>query len=238
MEWGAWLIALILGLGLLTREVQRILSLPLRLDNFLYLVLLLSVSLLIGGWKWVSQKELGLLCEWLDPRDYTIPEETIVIVGISAALGILLLTARQPVFFGVAYVLYCSANLAAWLHFKNKLMEALRKSRARLDEGAGLPGAETLYSAALDYIEKYYVLRPHTFRLLTILILAVFGLISACYGAFGGIAGARIASYAVYIFAVLAVEVIIITCWRLRYYSDLHHLAAELSERLRTVSGH
>jgi len=236
MEWGVWLIAAIVGLGILTKEVQRILSLPFQLENFMYLALLLSICLLIAGWRWVSQKELDLLCEWLDPRDYTLPEETIVIVGISAALGILLLVANRPVLFGIAYLLYSSVNFGAWLHFRNQLKDALRKSRDRLkDEGVEAPGTDPIFAAALNCLEQYYILRPHVYRFIALLILAGFGFVAACYGTVRGSVAARTAAYIAYIFAIFVFEEVVITRWRLRFYADLQSQSTRLSEHLRKM---
>jgi hypothetical protein len=236
MEWGVWLIAAILGLGILTKEVQRILSLPFQLENFVYLALLLSICLLIVGWRWVSQKELDLLCEWLDPRHYAPPEETIVIFGISAALGILLLVANHPLLFGIAYSLYSGVNFGAWLHFRNQLKVALSGSRDRLkEEGVETAGTDVMYSAALDCLERYYILRPHVYRFIALLTLAGFGLVAACYGTFRSSVAARTTAYIAYIFAIFVFEEVVITRWRLRFYADLRSLSTALSERLRKV---
>jgi hypothetical protein len=232
--WGAWLIAIILGLGLLTKELQRILSSSLRLSAFLYLVLLLLVCVLVAGWKWVSQKELELLCEWLDPRSYAPPEETIVIFGISVALGLLLLTAYSPLLFGITYLLYCGFNFGAWLHFRNQLTDALEKSRERLkEEGVDAPEKDSIYAAALNGIEHYYIKRPHMYRFILILTLAALGLAAAVYGVFQNSGTALVASYVAYIIAVFIFEALIITRWRLKYYAELRPLSTAISELVR-----
>ena len=237
MEYGVWVIATVLGLGLLTKELQKIFDVPLGLGAILYLALLFSVCLLVAGWKWVSQREFGLLCEWLDPKDYNPPEETFVIVGISVGLGLLLLAAHYPVIFGSVYTVYICANFAASLHFQKQMILLLQKSRERLRrEGVDLPEKRSIYSAALDNIEYYYIVRPHQLRFIFILLLAIFGLAAALYSAHEGSVAFTNAAYISYILSVFVLEEVVITRWRLRYYAKMQSLSTMVAELSRTYS--
>ncbi|WP_348262866.1 hypothetical protein P8935_24125 [Telmatobacter sp. DSM 110680] len=89
-------------------------SLPRELNNELYLVLLAVATLLTAGWIFVANKEFDIMCNFLDPLEYRIPDETFIGMAIAAALTILLFTARNPLWFGVSYSVYMLLSVLGW----------------------------------------------------------------------------------------------------------------------------
>jgi hypothetical protein len=234
INWGVKLIALMLALGLFTTEVHRILSSPSTVTDYLYLALLVVLGLLIGGWYWVSQTELSIISEWLDPIHYSPPEETLTMMAIAVALGVLLFAARRPTLFGVAYAAYTVANLLAWKHLQHQLKLTLASSRKRLnDEGTAVVGTAPIISGAIAEIERYYISKWHTLRLVIVLLLASTGFALSTYGHLRGYGWTDGAAYGIYVFDILVFEEIVMTSWRLRFYSAMRGPKAALDESAR-----
>ncbi|MGH9689005.1 MAG: hypothetical protein ACRD5K_18180 [Candidatus Acidiferrales bacterium] len=232
LTYGIWILMLILGLGFLTKEIQRVMSAPVRLKGVLYLGLLLSVGLLAAGWKWVTQVELGLLCEFLSPySNYKPPDDTILVGGMSIVLGLLLLTASSPRAFGVVYLIYSAANLVAWLRFRRQLQSALVQSRDRLEREQTEPAdKKRVFKGALNRIQRYYFDKWQTPRLAIVLTLAIVGLLAAYLGASGRDLDLTVAAYVCDILSVVVLEVILMVMWRTPFYSDMRLFSAKLGD--------
>lgn len=74
----AWKWAVRIGGGLLGTlivgpEVLRVLTIPFSTSNLLFLILFAMQALFIVLWIWVTESELRLLAQWLDPLDYEPP---------------------------------------------------------------------------------------------------------------------------------------------------------------------
>src|SRR6266481_703506 len=174
IRWSSRLLGVFLGLGFFTSEILRIKSLPPSLSNDLYLALLFLVGLLTGYWWWVTNKELDALCEWLDPKAYEPPDDSLVAIGITAVLALMIFSSRSPILFGIIYSVYNAANFLACRHLQHEVAEATRASRERLDlEGSDMA---KVYGQAINVIEAYYVDRPHLLRIAITLTLSLVGL--------------------------------------------------------------
>ena len=78
IDWGTKLILMLVGIGLFRTEFLRIISMPRELNNELYLVLLAAAALLTAGSRIVANKEFEIMCDFLDPLEYEIPNEIFV----------------------------------------------------------------------------------------------------------------------------------------------------------------
>jgi hypothetical protein len=230
--WGQGAITFALGLGLLSTEIKKILSLPHQLSDVLYLALLIAIGIKVALWIWVSQKELALFCQWLDPEDYEPPDETIIIVGFAVVLAILLYAARNPIVFGVAYTVYSVANVLGWIHVRGEIGTAVTKSRLRLKEEKPSEQAGII-EQALALIERYYVRAPHIARSSLGLILAITGLAISTYGGLRHNQTATEAAYLVYIFDTLIIEELGTMRLRLAFYAGLRPLSAKVHDLTR-----
>jgi hypothetical protein len=226
--WGQGAISAALGLGLLSTEIKRILSLPPQLSDLLYLALLIAIGIKVALWIWVSQKELALFCQWLDPQDYEPPEETLIIIGFAIVLTILLYTARSPVGFGVAYTVYSVVNVLGWRHIRGEVETAITKSRLRLKEETSEQAG--IIDQALAVMEGYYVAAPHILRSTLGLILAVTGLAISTYGWLRHSQTATGSAYLIYIFDTLIIEEVGTMRLRLALYSGLRPLSAKIHD--------
>ena len=68
--YGTTIIVGIVGFGYFHLEFNRIMAQPHNLNHILYLVLLVATGLLTFGWMIVTNKELDILCQLLDPVEY------------------------------------------------------------------------------------------------------------------------------------------------------------------------
>ncbi len=228
ISWGQGAITAALGLGLLSTEIKKILSLPHQLNDFLYLALLIAIGVKVALWIWVSQKELALFCQWLDPEEYEPPDETLIIVGFAVVLAILLYAARNPIVFGAAYTVYSVANVLGWKHIRGEIKTAVTKSRLRLkDEPSEQAG---IIEQALALIERYYVEAPHIARSSLGLILAITGLAISTYGGLRHNQTATAGAYLVYIFDTLIIEELGTMRLRLALYAGLRPLSAKVHD--------
>ena len=234
LSLGTRVVAGVVGIGFFKSEVQRIESLPPDITNRLYLALLAATLLLTAGWILVGDKELGILCEWLDPKAYEPPDETLVILGIAVALILLFFAARNAVWFGVTYSVYTAINLAAVIHFRKQMVDAIAKSRVRLDEES--PKDASLYRAAIDLIEAYYLKRPNTARVAGTLVLALSGLSLSIIFRRGNHANLDAYSYITYLLSVLLLEGAVAFLWRAKLYAGIHPLAVSKREAERNRS--
>lgn len=224
MNWGMGIITFLLGLGLFKTEVDRIISMPRSVVNILYLALFGATLLLTGGWMAVSNKELSILCEWFDPKEYELPDGFLISPLVALALIALLVAARNAVWFGVLYTIYTTLNLVAVLYFNTQLKTALVRSRIRLAEDR--PVAVAVYEDALNVIESYYVVRPNTGRVISTLILSVVGLTLSCI-ALGHRSGwIEPAAYIIYLLSIALFEGIVAFSWRAKFYRQIHDLNA------------
>ena len=222
VEWGTGLIAGLAGVGLFKSEVQRIMSLPSDPVNYLYLSLLSTTVLLAAGWIIVAYKELGIVCEWLDPKEYKPPDETITILSIAVALVGLLFTARDALWFGFAYSIYSAVNLAASIHLRNEYQTAIRRSRQRLESEP--PSNASIYLGALVLLNVFYVRRPNIRRVIVMLFLGLTGLGCSLIGVVGHHKNLISDAYIIYLFSILILEGAVAYFWRAKLYNGLRPL--------------
>jgi hypothetical protein len=224
----------VVGAGFFKSEVERVRALPRDIANELYLALLAATLLLTVGWSLVSHKELSILCEWLDPKDYQPPDESLVGFGIAAALSVLFFASRSPLWFGISYSVYAAINLAAVIHLKNQMVTATHGSRQRLEDEP--PEGAQLYQEAIDLLDLHYVKRPNVLRVATILVLAVTGLTLSILSKDGVHPRLNTYAYLVYLTSLVVLEGLVMFVWRAKLYSGVKPLAVaryEL-ERART----
>jgi hypothetical protein len=177
IDYGTKVILLVVGVGLFRTEILRIASLPWELDNVLYLVLLGAVALLTVGWIFVSNKELDIMCDFLAPLEYRIPDENFIGIAIAIALTILLYTSRNPLWFGISYSIYMLLSVSFWKRGITDVDKAIKGSRKLLQRES--KQKREIYEGALDVIEAYYVRQRNMPRVWASLFLGLVGLILA-----------------------------------------------------------
>jgi hypothetical protein len=222
----------LVGLGLFRSEVVRIASLPKSLNNELYLVLLGVTALLTAGWILVANKEFDIMCNFLDPKDYEVPDENIVGLGIALILSALLFASRDALWFGACYSAYIALSLLAWWRARNEIGAAIEASRKRLlDETDPVPG---FLFRALDLLDRYYVKRYQLTRLGISLALGLIGFGLSIFAVEWGERSLISGAYVLYIISIAAFEGGVAFYWRYVLYSGIKPLDAAKHEFDRT----
>lgn len=233
---GVTIIGALLTTAFVFSEIKRILELPSKLTNYLYLALLVSTLLLVGGWVVFARVDLDALAEWLDPENYQPPSEILTVTGIALMLVMLIISTRSIVLFGFAYVSYAAINLLASSHMRKEFRVALGASRARLSEDRKRPELAVAVQnteKALTALERYILVRPNLRRIAAVLFLATAGLSLSLWRRAGGSEMAKVAAYGLYIFAILVPDSGIMLLWRQSLERELRPLAATRHELLR-----
>ena len=111
----------------------------------------------------------------------------------------------------------------------SELDDAIKKSRERLEvEPAEIKENR---SAALDVLERYYLVRPQVARVELTLALAVIGLSVAIFGRFTHDPWGNAVADVIYICSVLGLEHIWILRWRFSLYGSFRALDAARYEQ-------
>lgn len=195
----------------------------------------------------MTDKELDILFDWLDPEKYVPPKditETAMIVSFGLLLVGLLYAARSPILYGTVFVVYTVWLIVATRHLNRELRRAIQASRDRLKrdvENLGLSesekvhrqGVDVLYQQGLDTIEGYFLARPHLMRQTSILVCSCFGLALAIHAKLSDSQASRSGAYIVFV-VILVLSEAVITSWRHARDKALRPLEAELVEIERT----
>jgi hypothetical protein len=229
--WGVKVLLAAISVTFFVSEVRRILALSPGLLDYFYLLLLASLGIKVATWIFVSEKELGIVGTWLDPKDYQPPSETALILLIAGTLAALVLTSRYLILFGISYVLYAVGNLVGWWRLRTELRVAIRGSRKRLEEE--VPAKAIIYGKALDLSEIYYLAFPHILRSTTILGCAAATLIVASYARVHHSRMADAVAYIICIFDILVVQEVTIMFARAAFYSGIRPVYAAEYEQTR-----
>lgn len=129
----AWKLAVRIGGGLLGAlivgpEVLKVLALPFATTHLLFLTLFGMQALFIVLWLWVTEGELRLLSQWLDPVGYEPPSDQtqmIQSVGLAVFLVAMLVATRNPLWYGATFVVYSTVVLVAVRYFNRELRKAI-----------------------------------------------------------------------------------------------------------------
>ena len=219
IDGGTKLILMLVGIGLFRSEFLRIISMPRELNNELYLVLLAAAALLTVGWIFVADKEFEIMCDFLDPLEYEIPNEIFIGIAIAAALTILLYTARNPLWFGVSYSAYMLLSVLGWTRAKKEMDKAIKGSREKLlDE----PDKKRhIYGSALDVLYSYYVRQANLPRVWTSVALGILGLMFSLLALTVGRPIFNTVAYAIFILSIVALEGGLAFYWRFKLYTQV-----------------
>ncbi len=219
IEWGTKLILGVVGIGLFRTELLRVTALPRELNNELYLALLTAATLLTAGWIFVANKEFEIMCDFLDPLQYRIPDETFIGMAIAAALTILLYTARNPLWFGMSYSAYMLLSVLGWTRVIREMNTAIKGSRKNLQDEP--KQKREIYGGALDILNSYYVEQANLPRVWTSFILGVSGLIFSILAMTSGRIIFNTVAYLIFILSILVLEGGLAFYWRFKLYSQM-----------------
>lgn len=237
-KWGVSLIGALIGIGLFVSEVQRILQLPFDLMNCAYITLFIMTGGLIFSWIWSTAKEFDLLLKWSDPERYEPPsgtKETLIILGLSVFLVILLFASRNPLCYSCIFSVYSLAALYGGKLQRKELSEVFVKSKERASadlNNQNLAHNAELYIKLVENFEFYFVKRPHGKRLILIALFSMLGLgLSVCWAA----TDIRFLGFGAYMIFVLTLIISEFTIWRWRTIRDnqIRPIKAELYELTR-----
>jgi len=222
IEWGTKLILFVVGIDLFRTEFSRVMALPRELNNELYLTLLAAATLLTVGWIFVADKEVEIMCDFLAPSEYKIPDETVLGMAIAAALVILLYTARNPLWFGISYSVYMLLSVFAWKRLIREMDKAIRGSRRSLKDEP--KHKRDTIGGALDILDSYYLRRPNMLRVWTSFGLAVLGLIFSIVAFRLGRTIFNTFAYLIFILSIVALEGVLAFRWRFKLYHQVEDL--------------
>jgi hypothetical protein len=231
IDWSTKLILGVVGIGLFRSELMRIASLPYSLDNELYLALLASTALLTAGWIIVANKEFDIMCEFLDPEDYKPPDEIVTGLVVAATLTVLLYTSRNPIWFGISYVVYAGLSIYAWWVVGFQMKTAIAKTHSRLDKD---PKSDAPFiREALELLSSYYVKQPNIPRLVGCLILGVVGLGLAVFGQSKADMLLNEIAYVCFLLSIIGLEGGVAFYWRSKLYRGIGSLEIAKQEAER-----
>jgi hypothetical protein len=219
IDLGTKLILGVGGIGLFRTELLRVIALPRELNNELYLVLLAAATILALGWIFVANKEFKIMCDFLNPLEYRIPDQTFIGMAIAAALAILLYTARNPLWFGVSYSVYMLLSVVGWKRVIAEMDKAIKGSRRNLRDEP--KQKRDIYGGALDILDSYYVRQANLPRVWTSFASAVLGLILSIFGFTLGRTSFNTVAYLIFIFSILVLEGGLAFYWRFKLYTQV-----------------
>jgi hypothetical protein len=233
-KWAARIGGGLLGTLIVGREVLRVLTFPFSMSHLLFLILFAMQALFIVLWVWVTENELRLLAQWLDPLDYEPPSgqtQMIESVGIAIFLVAMLVATRNPLWYGAMFLLYSTLDFIGVRYFNAELRKAINGSEAHLKavENSMNSDIASTYRSALDVIEWYWLKlrRPRALRQAFLLTFGVVGFLLAIGWKTYANDRLKSAAYLVFIFNLFVSEVVI---WRWREVRDgsLHNLLLRL----------
>lgn len=226
----------LLGTLIVGPDVLRVLALPSSTSNLLFLILFAMQGLFIILWILVTERELLLMAQWLDPVDYEPPSgqtQMIESVGIAVFLVAMLVATRNPLWYGAMFLLYSTVDFIGGRYFNAQLRKAIDGSEAHLKavEDTMNSDVASTYHSALDVIASYWLKprRPRARRHVFLLTFGAVGLLLAIGWKTYGNDRLRSAAYLVFIVNLLVSEVVI---WRWREVRDesLHNLLLRLQK--------
>lgn len=236
-KWGVGLVSTIFGIGLFIFELRRIW--PPEPKDYSFIALFVICGCLIFLWVWATQKELDLLFAWRDPQRYSPPsgfKESATIVGISLLLALLMISARDPLWFGGIFTLYNLSVLFAVIDLNKELRKAIDKSKERIQKSEFIQDSGTLSATrfnAILILEKYFLQRPHTPRHIAIVIFGALGVLFAFLAKFGITELFKVSAYLIFIFSIVCSE-LWIAKWRLDRENSLREIEAIMRELNQT----
>ena len=196
--------------------------------SFPYLALLVLQLLFAVQWAWITESELRLLSEWLDPIDYEPPTgqaQILQSMGLAIFLVGMVIATRDPLWYGIAFLGYSTVLLFAVRYFNSQLKRAIEGSRIHLAFDSSLSAAsKSLYEDALKAVEEYFLGRPHTPRHIALLIIAAIGLCLAIEWELSGDKKLRLVAYGLFICNLFWSEAMIFS-WRHIRDQSLDNLA-------------
>ena len=229
----------LMGLGLFVSEIHKIAETGFNLMNCGYLALFILTGWVVFSWIWATQQELDILFEGLDPENYEplgSLKETILILGLALLLVGLLFASRNPLIYAILFFIYNFVDLLAGKYFRLELSKILEKSKTRaetvLDDPRHAQKA-TLYLKGLDVLEKYFIKRPHSQRILLTLFFALIGLLASLRWF---LTKEPLLGFFIYVLFILTLFISTVRIWRWRIIRDecLRPVRAELNELHRT----
>lgn len=223
IEWGTKLILSVVGISLFRTEFLRVTALPRELNNELYLVLLTAAALLTAGWVFVANKEFEIMCDFLDPIEYQIPDETFIGMVIAAALAILLYAARNPLWFGMSYSVYMLLSVLGWTRVIGEMDKAIKGSRQNLRDEP--KQKRDIYGGALDVLDSYYVRQANLPRVWISFALGVLGFIFSIFALILRRTIFNTVAYLIFILSILVLEGGLAFYWRFKLYTQVRPFA-------------
>jgi membrane protein implicated in regulation of membrane protease activity len=193
---------------------------------------------LIFSWIWSSRRDLDLLFEWLDPKQYEPPStivETTLILSFGILLAALLFAAKDPRWYAILFTAYSFVDVLANRKVQSEVGDAISKSKERVDEDLqqeDLAKNARLYANGLETLEHYFVRRRHDLRTFFTLVASTLGLLMSVmwWATASNILG--FASYTTFVLILVGGQ---ITVWRWRLERDvrIRPIRAELNELTR-----
>ena len=237
-NWAIGLVAGLLGLGMFKSEFKRICDIGLTPMNGAYLVLFALTGVLLFLWIWATQRELNLLEDWLDPKEYDAPSglvQTLAIMLIGALLTALLFCSRDPLLYGSIFVPYLIFAVIMGRYTYARIEEAINESKKLLEDNLRHPELHEraeIYKDGVAILESYFVDRPFKILVGCIIIPAIAGLILAICWKVVDAQICGILSYAAFYVTITANE-IVLNAWRVSRDNSLRPIAARLRKYRR-----
>ena len=227
-----------LALGLFASKLMQILKGSTQMMDYAHIALLGMTGWLIFSWIWSSQRELDLLFEWLDPKQYEPPStilETVLILSFGVLLAGLLFAAKDPRWYAIVFTAYSFADVLANRKVQSEVGDAISKSKERLEEDLQqeyLAKNACLYANGLETLEDYFVRRRHDLRTFVTLVASTLGLLVSVMW---WITASNILGFVSYVTFILILvgSQITVWCWRLERDVKIRPIKAKLNELTR-----
>jgi hypothetical protein len=199
---------------------------PFEMTQWTHIALIAATFGLLLLWRLATGKELGLLFEWLSPELklfadsalYNMFREIFAIVVYGIALYFLFYTAKDPLWYGMAFTFY-SFILIPGTRYLNQKIDAhvIYHKNLLYPELSDSRNAERykLYLEAIKTLEAYFLNRQMFTRLWLILFASILAFFVALLGR--GVPYWESIASIMFILIIIISEVIV---WRWRYVRD------------------
>jgi hypothetical protein len=234
-RWGIGLILAFFGGRYMILEIERLNDSLSDVLTMGHLLLLVITIILVFLWIWATDKELDLCFTWLDPDHYVPPkglEETVMILGESILLCLLLWASFDPLYYAIIFTLYSYIITFTNKYALRQVHKAIALSKERLAKDLEDPENKDIaleYIKGVNVLDTFFIKRPWMKRFI---IIDITSLLALGLGIVWKITENKFLGLLTYIFLfiIILVSELVIAKWRITRDHQLYSIEAEINE--------
>jgi hypothetical protein len=234
-NWALGIMAALIGSRYFFLEIDKVKNSLYDVLTIGHLLILVVTVILVFLWIWATQKELDLCFYWLDPDHYVPPTnlaETIMILGESILLCLLIWASSNPLFYALIFALYSLIITFTNKYALNEVHTAIRLSRTRLAKELKETENNKIvheYVNGVNILDEYFIQRPWMKRFIIIDMVSLLALALSIVWKITEIKAIGFLTYII-LFLIILVSEIVMAKWRIVRDNKLRSIEAEIFE--------